>query len=253
MHESSEGRLRKLWNSSIGPKLVMGLTGVILVGFVLVHLAGNLQIYISSDQFNHYAQTLKGTPALVWAVRGVLLASALLHIVAAVRLTRLNWAARPRDYAAPRRYGKTSYAALFMRSSGVVVLAFIVYHLLHFTVGVVQPDTFDLHEVLRGEEWVRESNHAILDKLHPSLVRHDAYSMFIHGFQSPLVAASYVVATLLLGSHLRHGVSSMLATLGYSYGRARVFAERAGLAVAALVTLGNLSFPIAVQAGLLHL
>lgn len=253
MTESSEGRLRRLWNSSIGPKIIMGATGVILVGFVLVHLAGNLQIYLGSDPFNTYAQKLKSLPELVWAVRGILLVAAALHIAAAVRLTRINWAARPHAYAIGRRYGKTTFAALFMRGSGLVLLAFIVYHLLHFTVGVVQPESFKVHEVLRAGEWVRETNADLIKALPHDQVRHDAYTMFVVGFQNLAVALSYVVAVLLLGSHLRHGVASMLATLGFSYGRARVLAERASTTIAAVVTLGNLSFPIAVQAGLLHL
>jgi succinate dehydrogenase / fumarate reductase cytochrome b subunit len=251
MTVSSESRLRRMWNSSIGPKILMGLTGVIGVGFVLVHLAGNLQIFIGSDAFNSYAQQLKSMPELVYAVRGVLLAAVLLHIAAAVRLTRINWAARPHGYAAPRRYLRTSYAALFMRGSGVVLLAFIVFHILHFTLGAVQPDAYDVHEVLKNGEWVRETNHAILDKLPAEQVRHDAYSMFIAGFKHPLVAAAYAVSTLLLGSHLRHGIASMLATLGLGKGSGQALAERASNTIAALVTLGNLSFPIAVQAGLL--
>lgn len=253
MTVSSESRLRRMWNSSIGPKIMMGLTGVIGVGFVLVHLAGNLQVYLGSDAFNHYAQTLQGMKELVWAVRGLLLAAVLLHIAAAVRLTRINWAARPHGYAAPRRWQRTSYAALFMRGSGVVLLAFIVFHILHFTIGAVQPEAYDVHEVLKNGEWVRETNPAILDKLPADQVRHDAYSMFIAGFQHPLVAAAYAVATLLLGSHLRHGVASMLATLGLGKGAGHTLAERAGVTVAALVTFGNLSFPIAAQAGLLTL
>lgn len=250
MSESSEGRLRRLWNSSIGPKILMGLTGLILVGFVLVHMLGNLQIYLGPEVFNSYAAFLQGTPELLWPARFTLLGAVLLHIAAAVRLTRLNWIARPHAYAAARRHGHTSYAALFMRGSGVVVLAFIVFHLLHFTIGAVQPAAHDVHEVLKNGVWLRESN---IEKVPHELIRHDAYSMFIVGFQNPIIAASYMVATLLLGSHLRHGVSSMLATLGLTTGRAYTLAEQASVAVAALVTLGNLSFPIAVQAGLLTL
>lgn len=253
MSESNPGRIHRLLFSSIGAKFVMGATGVILVGFVLVHMLGNLQIYIGPDTFNHYAQTLKGTAPLLWGVRVTLLVAVTLHIWAAVRLTRMNWTARPQAYAARRRYDRTSYAALFMRGSGVVVLAFIIYHLLHFTIGVVQPASFDLHEVLRGDVWVRETNAQVIAALPTHHVRHDAYSMFVYGFQNWLVSASYIVAVLLLGRHLSHGVASMLATLGYSKGRRRLTAERIGAAIAAVVTLGNLSFPIAVLAGVVHL
>lgn len=253
MSESSPGRVQRLLNSSIGLKFVMGVTGFILVGFVLVHLAGNLQVYLGSNAFNTYAQMLKGMPPLVWAVRIVLLIAVALHIWSALRLTRMNWAARPQDYAGRRRYDRTSYAALFMRTSGVVVLAFIVFHLLHFTVGAIQHDNFDLHEVLRGDVWVRETSAAVLAQVPPHMQRHDAYSMFVLGFQNVIVSISYMVATVLLGRHLAHGVASMLATLGYSRGKQRIQAERIGTTIAAIVMLGNLSFPIAVLAGVIHL
>ena len=253
MSEASPGRLQRLLNSSIGLKFAMGLTGFILVGFVLIHLAGNLQVYLGPDAFNTYAQMLKGMPPLVWAVRITLLVAALVHIWAAVRLTRMNWAARPHAYATRRRYDRTSYAALFMRGSGVVVLAFIVFHLLHFTVGAIQHDNFVLHEVLRGDAWVRENNPNVLAQLPAHMQRHDAYSMFVLGFQNWLISAAYIVATVLLGRHLGHGVASMLATLGYSRGKQRVQAERIGTTIAAIVMLGNLSFPIAVLAGVIHL
>jgi succinate dehydrogenase / fumarate reductase, cytochrome b subunit len=253
MSESSPGRNFSLLSSSIGLKLIMGVTGLILVGFVFIHMAGNLQVYIGADTFNHYAQTLQGMPVVVWGNRGLLLVAAALHVWSALRLTRKNWAARPQPYASPRKYDRTSYAALFMRASGVVVLAFIVFHILHFTVGAIQHDSYDLHEVLRGDVWVRESNPAVLATTPEHMQRHDAYSMFVLGFQNPLVAGWYIVAMLLLGRHLSHGVASMLATLGFSKGRQRVVAERVGATAAALIMLGNISFPIAVLAGVIHL
>lgn len=250
------GRLSRLINSSIGAKIVMALTGVVLVGFLVVHMAGNLQVYIGPEKFNGYAQGLKGTPALVWGVRLVLLASIGLHIWSALKLKAINSAARPRDYAAPRTYRKTNAAARMMLLSGVVVLAFIVYHLLHFTIGAVQPDSFHLHEIfdVATQTWVRADNPALVEQLPHHMVRHDAYSMFVRGFQHPLVAGSYIVAMLLLGMHLAHAVSSMLHTLGLSKGAARRRTnERIGAAIATIIVLGNLSFPIAVQAGLVHL
>lgn len=253
MSESSPGRIQRLLYSSIGAKFVMGLTGLILVGFVLVHMLGNLQVYIGADTFNHYAQTLKGMPALVWATRITLIVAVLLHIWSALRLTRMNWAARPQQYAHARRYQRTSYAALFMRGSGLVVLAFIVFHILHFTVGAVQHENFTLHEVLRNGVWVRETSEKLIASLPPQDVRHDAYSMFVLGFKNWIVAASYIVANLLLARHLSHGIASMLATLGYSKGGNRNTAERLSAAIAGLVLVGNLSFPIAVLAGVIHL
>lgn len=253
MSESSPGRIQRLLYSSIGAKFVMGVTGVILVGFVLIHMLGNLQVYIGSDTFNGYAQMLKGTPALVWGTRITLIVAVLLHIWAALRLTRVNWAARPQQYAHARRYQRTTYAALFMRGSGLVILAFIVFHILHFTVGAIQHENFTLHEVLRNGTWVRENNADLIAKLAPHDVRHDAYSMFVLGFKNWIVAAAYIVANLLLARHLSHGIASMLATLGYSKGSNRTTAERISAAIAGLVLLGNISFPIAVLANIIHL
>jgi len=253
MSESSPGRTQRLLNSSIGLKFVMGATGVILVGFVLVHLAGNLQMYIGPDTFNHYAQTLQGNPPLVWTVRVVLLVATLLHIWAAIKLTGLNWKARPQAYAGARRYDRATYAGLFMRGSGLVVLAFIVFHILHFTVGAIQPESFALHEVLRGDVWVRESNPAVLLQTPEHMQRHDAYSMFILGFQNPIVSAAYILANVLLGRHLAHGIASGFATLGFAKGKQRKTTERIGMTIAAIVMLGNVAFPVAVLAGILHL
>ncbi len=254
MSESSPGRTQRLLNSSIGQKLVMGATGVILVGFVLVHMAGNLQVYIGSDTFNHYAATLQGLGPLLWVARIVLLVATGLHIWAAVRLTQQNWNARPHAYAGVRRFDKATYAGRFMRASGVVVLAFIVFHILHFTVGAIQPDNHALHEVLRGDVWVRESSPQILAQVPAHMQRHDAYSMFVLGFQNVLVSVAYIVANILLGRHLGHGIASMLATLGLAKGASqRRTAERIGLTVAMIIMLGNISFPIAVLSGVVHL
>lgn len=253
MSESSPGRTQSLLNSSIGLKFLMGATGVILVGFVLVHMAGNLQMYIGSDTFNHYAQTLQGNLPLLWTARVVLLVATFVHIWSAIRLTQINWRARPQAYAGARRYDRATYAGLFMRGSGLVVLAFIVFHILHFTVGVVQPENFALHEVLRGDVWVRESAPAVLAHTPEHMQRHDAYSMFILGFQNPIVSAAYILANVLLGRHLSHGIASGFATLGLAKGKQRITTERIGMAIAWLVMLGNISFPIAVLAGVLHL
>jgi len=253
MSESSPGRTQRLLSSSIGLKFLMGATGVILVGFVLVHMAGNLQMYVGSDTFNHYAQTLKGNLPLLWTARVVLLVAVFVHIWAAVRLTQINWRARPQAYAGARRYDRASYAGLFMRGSGLVVLAFIVFHILHFTVGAVQPENFGLHEVLRGDVWVRESTPAVLAQIPAHMQRHDAYSMFVLGFQNPIVSAAYILASVLLGRHLSHGIASGFATLGLAKGKQRITTERIGMAIAWLVMLGNISFPIAVLSGVLHL
>lgn len=253
------GRLSRLINSTIGAKIIMATTGVILVGFLVVHMIGNLNVYVGSDAMNKYAQTLKSMPPLVWAVRLTLLVALVGHVLAAIKLKRKNTLARPVAYATPRTYRVSSAAARTMLLSGLVVLAFIVYHLLHFTVGVAHAEHFHLYETLdlATQTWARSENQQVIEKLmatSPSLVRHDVFSMFVRSFMNPLVAGSYVVAQLLLGLHLSHAVSSMLHTLGLSKGAdARARSEKLGRAVALLIFLPNLSFPIAVQAGLVHL
>lgn len=256
MTDATRGRPSNLMNSTIGAKILMAGTGAILVGFLVVHMAGNLNMYAGPDAMNHYAQTLKGTPALVWLVRGTLLAAILGHIGAAMKLSRINAAARPVAYAAARRYRVTGPAARYMLMSGLVILAFIVYHLLHFTIGAVHAENFHLYETLdvATQTWVRNENQQIIEKLSPALVRHDVFSMFVRGFQNPAIAGAYIVAQVLLAMHLSHAVSSMLHTLGLSKGTAaRARNDALGRAVALLIFLPNLSFPIAVQAGLLHL
>lgn len=257
MNEASrKGRLRTLFSSTIGAKIVMALTGVILVGFLVVHMLGNLQVFLGPEAFNHYAQSLKGMMPLVWLVRVTLIVSLVLHVAAAIRLKRINGLARARPYAAPRRWRVTTPAARWMLFSGVVVLAFIVYHILHFTAGVVHGEHFHLYETLdvATQTWGREANPDIVAKLPAHLVRHDAYSMFVRSFTMPAVAVAYVVAQLLLGMHLSHAVASMLHTLGLSKGTAaRARNEVLGRAVAALIVIPNLLFPIAVQAGIVHL
>ena len=250
------GRLSTLMNSTIGAKIIMATTGAILVGFLIVHMAGNLNVYGGPDAMNHYAQSLKSMPPLVWLVRITLLVALIGHVASAMKLKRINTSARPVAYATPRRYRVTTPAARYMLMSGLVILAFAVYHLLHFTVGAVHTENFHLYETLdvATQTWVRTENQQLIDKLAPTLVRHDVFSMFVRGFQHPLIAGAYVLAQILLAMHLSHAVSSMLHTLGLSKGTAaRARNDAIGRAIALLIFLPNLSFPIAVQAGLIHL
>jgi succinate dehydrogenase / fumarate reductase cytochrome b subunit len=208
--------------STIGRKVVMAVTGVILFGFVLAHMAGNLQVYLGPAAFNHYAEFLRevlhGTG--LWIARAVLLAAAVLHVWAATSLTLQSRAARPVAY---RQWTarESTYASRTMRWSGVIVLVFVIYHLLHFTFGTV----------------------------HPDYVPGDVYHNFVAGFEVPVVSAFYILANVLLGFHLRHGVWSMLQTLGLSHPRYKRVAVLTAAAFAIIVTVGNLSFPIAVLAG----
>ena len=213
--------------SSLGLKIVMALTGLILFGFVIGHMIGNLQVYLGPEVFNHYAELLRelGHGMALWIARAGLLVAVGLHIWSAWRLTLMNSAARPVGYREVERREST-YASRTMRWSGVILLLFIVYHLLHFTIGV----------------------HAV----HPQFVPGDAYHNFVTGFQNPLVSGFYVLAMLALGLHLYHGAWSFMQTLGLSHPRY----DHLRYAFAALVTLvilaGNISFPVAVLTGYVH-
>jgi succinate dehydrogenase / fumarate reductase cytochrome b subunit len=211
------------WRSSIGRKVVMAVTGAILFGFVLGHLAGNLTVYLGPEALNGYAvflrQFLHG--AGLWIARAVLLLSVILHIWSATSLTLSSRAARPVGYR-ERQWTESTYASRTMRWSGVIILFFVIYHLLHFTFGTV----------------------------HPSFVEGDVYHNFVTGFQSVPVSIAYIVAMIFLGLHLRHGVWSMFQTLGVSHPRYIRWAHVGAWIFALIVVVGNCSFPIAVLAGL---
>jgi succinate dehydrogenase / fumarate reductase, cytochrome b subunit len=218
-------RFTTFLSSSVGQKAVMAVTGVILLGFVVGHMLGNLQVFLGREVMNAYGVSLRellhGTG--LWIARGGLLAAVGLHIWAAASLTRLNRAARPRGY---RRRGNlaSTYASRTMRWSGVIVALFVVYHLLHLTWGSVHPD-----------------------------FRHgDVHHNFIVGFQQPLVSLFYIAAMVCLGLHMQHGVWSLLQTLGLSHPRYDAWRRAAAVSITLAVVLVNIAFPLAVLSGRLH-
>ncbi len=213
-----------VWKTSIGKKAVMAVTGIILFGFVIVHLLGNLQVYLGPEAMNQYALFLRMVLHgwALWAFRIVLLAAVILHIWAAASLTLINRAARPRAYS-KQRWRESTYASRTMRWSGVIIFFFVVYHILHFTTGTV----------------------------HPTFEAGDVYHNFITGFQVVPVSLFYIVAMVLLGMHLHHGVWSMLQTLGLSHPRYMRLARGFAAAVAVVFVVGNVSFPVAVLTGIL--
>jgi len=212
-------------SSTIGRKLIMAATGVVLFGFVIAHMLGNLQMYLGAEVFNGYAASLREIlhGGGLWIARAVLLAAVGLHIWAAASLTMLDRAARPvgyRQWAAQ----KSTYASRSMRWSGVFLLVFIIFHLLDLTIGTV----------------------------HPSFTEGDVYHNVIASFRVVPVAVFYIAAMLMLGMHLRHGASSFLQTLGLNHPRHERAVQTVALGFAALVVLGNLTFPIAVLLGLIQ-
>lgn len=213
--------------SSAGAKVVMSITGLLLLGFVIVHVAGNLQVFGGQEVFNSYAAFVKGSSEVLWAARLGLLGVVVIHILSAVRLSRINKAARPQAYVV-KKYRAANWYSRYMLVSGLIVLAFIVFHLLHFTVGVIQPEHFALHDA-KG--------------------RHDAWSMMVLGFQVPWVVIVYVVSMILLGFHLAHGIWSALQSLGLWGKRWTPFWLSAGKVIAWLIVLAFIIIPIGLFAG----
>src|ERR1700674_3481287 len=223
-------RAVRFYEAPIGKKAVMAVTGAILFGYVVGHLLGNLQIYSADrDQVNRYAAFLHdpSRASLLWGVRAMLLLAVVLHIVASLQLWNLKRAARPIGYV-KKDDVPSAYAARTMMWSGPIVAAFVIFHVLHLTVGGVLP----LQELGSHQPNVRAN--------------------VIAGFQHPAVAGFYIVAMLLLCLHLYHGLWSMFQSVGLSHPRYTPGLKRFAAICAILIAAGNISIPIAVMAGLLQ-
>jgi len=211
--------------SSIGKKVVMALTGVILFGYVLGHMIGNLQVYLGPEALNHYAVVLRQVfhGWALWIVRVLMLVAVGLHIWAATALTLESRRARRVGYG-EQKWKESTYASRTMRWGGVIIALFVVFHILNLTTGTV----------------------------HPGFVEGDVYHNFIAAFQNVPTSIVYMIAMIALGLHLRHGVWSMFQTLGVSHPRYIAMAKAAALLFAVIIVAGNLSFPIAVLAGFIR-
>jgi succinate dehydrogenase / fumarate reductase cytochrome b subunit len=248
--------------SSLGSKYVMAVTGLALIGFVLVHMVGNLLLFLGPDALNSYAAGFKAHPGLLWTARLGLLAIFLVHVVLGVRLTWQNKLARPVGYTYERT-ARASWASRHMLLSGLVLLAFVVYHLAHFTLGVVKKadaqdvngtlvtvnkNYLDLAEVRTpGRKHYEADPDVNLRTASPDLdARQDVYSMVVSGFRNPWITLSYLVAMVFLGLHLWHGGSSWFQSLGLEHPRYDRLIRGFGPAVAVLVVAGNCSMPLAV-------
>jgi len=223
-------RVYSLYSTSVGKKYTMAVSGAIFVLFVIVHMFGNLKVYLGPETFNHYAEGLRefGEPFLgyewfLWVFRAGLIAALLIHVVAAWQTSRQSWAARGQKY---RKQDKLvfHYASRTMRWGGVVLFLFIIFHILHLTTGT----------------------------LHPDFVPGDAYRNFVTGFRSLPVVAVYTVAMIALGLHLYHGTWSAFQTMGLDGPRIKKWREPTALGVALIVVLVNLSFPVAVFTGFIQ-
>jgi succinate dehydrogenase / fumarate reductase cytochrome b subunit len=222
MTSSTTGIAPRFWDSTIGKKAVMAVTGVVLAGFVVGHLLGNLQIFLGPDRFNGYAHALKSLPELLWAVRITLIVSVVAHIWSSIQLAVVKSEARPVSYVRSKSIA-SSYASRTMYMSGPIVAAFVIYHLMQFTFGV-------------GGTPYMES---------------DPYGNVINGFRVPAVSLFYILAMLLLCLHLRHGLSSIVQTLGLTHPRYTPQLKALAVIVATLIFFGFVSIPVAVMAGVI--
>jgi succinate dehydrogenase / fumarate reductase, cytochrome b subunit len=216
------------YRSALGKKAVMALTGILLWGFVLAHMAGNLKFFLGPEALNHYGEWLRvvGDPlfprgVLLWAARAGLILATLLHVHAALALTAMNRRARPQDYAAGTRSLRSSWAARTMRWSGAALLLFVAYHLMHFTFGNAHQD-------------FREGD-----------VYHNVGSAFRIGW----VTLLYLVAMALLGMHLYHGLWSMFQSLGWNHPRFNRWRRAFAVAFTLIIALGFMVVPVAVAVG----
>jgi succinate dehydrogenase / fumarate reductase cytochrome b subunit len=226
-------RVTALWRTVIGKKVLMAVTGVVLVGFVIAHMLGNLKIFSGPNEINAYSRFLRevgrpelGYSQLLWIVRIVLLICVVLHVTAAIQLTRMSWAARPIGYNAKRDI-ETTFAARTMRWGGVLLVVFIIFHLLHLTGGVVGFRAWQFKHLA-------------------------VYQNVMTAFAVWPVALFYIVAMGALCLHLSHGIWSMLQTLGWSNARNAATLKFLSRAIAIVVFLGFTSVPVAVMGGWLH-
>lgn len=222
--------LAALWDSTIGKKVAMAISGAILFGYVVLHLWGNLKVFEGPEKLNAYAAFLRtvGDPlfsreVLLWIARVILLAAVVIHIWAAVSLTQRDRAARPVQYRLWKAQ-QSSYAARTMFWGGIIIALFVVFHILHLTTGT----------------------------LYPGFQKENTYLNVVRGFQNPLVSAIYIVGIAAVSLHLYHGVWSALQTLGFLSTRSSRFWRNVAAGLAILIFLGNISMPLAVMAGIIR-
>lgn len=220
--------LTHFYRSSIGKKIIVASTGIILIVFVIGHLLGNLQIFIGPDWINGYSEHLRELGPILWLIRIFLLVTVITHIYVTIQLAIENRRARPNAYIA-KQYVKATFASRHMVMSGLIVLAFIIYHLAHFTVRVTDP-RFGL---LKADP----------------LGHYDVYSMMVYGFQNYYVSAFYVLGLFLLALHLSHGSSSFFQSLGFNDKKMTPRLALGGRIFAWLIFIGYSSIPIAVLLG----
>ena len=216
--------LLRLVTSSLGKKFLVAITGVGLFLFVIGHLVGNLQIFLGPESINRYGHFLQTTPEILWPARVGLLAFVIIHIWTSIALTLENRAARATPYEV-KEVVAASLASRTMIWSGLIILAFVLFHLAHYTLLIVHPEFRDLHD---ANGW------------------HDIYQMMILGFSNGWVSGFYILAIGLLCIHLSHGVGAMFQTLGLKNEAYALIIDRCAVVIAVVIFLGYISIPLAV-------
>lgn len=208
------------FNSTIFNKVIMAGTGAILVLFLLGHCVGNMQVFLGREVFNTYAHFLQSTGELLWVVRLVLLASIVMHIITSLKLKSINNSAKPEGYRI-KSYVKSTLYSRSMIYTGLMILFMAVYHLLHFTAHVTNPEYAEFNEAygpkLKTEALIEMDGEVVPVSAGDGIFqRHDAYKMVIAGFSTWYIAVVYILFVLFVGLHLSHAVQSMFQTLGWS-------------------------------------
>lgn len=214
-----------LFTSTVGRKILMAVTGLLLVGFITIHLLGNLSIFAGHEAINIYAAGLHSMPPVVWIFRLVILVLFVIHITFGIQLTMENSAASPEQYAIQVSQ-KTTFAAKSMIYTGLIVLVFLVYHLLHFTMHVVNTDAIEpYYQLVNG--------------------RHNVYAMVGNSFNSAFISIAYAIAIIALAFHLTHGLQSFVQTLGWSNGSSQDKVTAIGKLVAIAYGVLYVAIPLA--------
>jgi succinate dehydrogenase / fumarate reductase cytochrome b subunit len=217
-------RLRLLWDSSVGKKVVMAVTGLIMVAYLITHVLANLLVFQGPSNINAYSAFLHGTGGALWAARLVLLAALVLHVIAAVQLAGRRFEARPVGYAAGRKPQVSTWGSRTIRWGGGIILVFLIYHILHFTVGTA----------------------------HSDFVEGDPYHNVATGFRNPIVVILYLIAMAAVGLHLYHGVWSSGRSLGTSPPSPNPLRRTVAMVLALVIWLGFTVIPVAVYAGVIR-
>lgn len=219
-----DSRVARFWNATIGKKVLMAASGAVLFLFIAAHLLGNLQVFLGAEHFNAYARLLRVEPALLWAARAGLLLMVVVHVWASFQLLLLNkMEARPVGYVKKKNIGST-YASRTMYWSGPIIAAFVIYHLMQFTLGV-------------GGTPFEEGK---------------AYENLVAGFQVVPIAVFYLIAMAMLMTHLYHGLWSGFQTLGFNHPRYTPWLRKLAKTVAILLFLGFASIPVSVMTGIVR-